>query len=689
MSRFANRVRETTQTAGTGTLSLDGAVSGYRTFVAGVGDGKPVLYSIRHRTAAEWEVGLGVVTDAATDTLSRVLILDSSNSGSAVNFSAGYKDVFISWNQFHARNVHQIPRRVTCATTANITLSGEQAIDGVLTSASRVLVKSQSTASQNGIYTTGAGAWTRVVDLYTGDEAAGILVTVEQGTLNADTLWLCTTNSGSDVVGTNNLAFSRRDAGSMLGAAAGILCSDGAGTVNPRTLTAPAAGITVSNGTGAAGDPTIALANDLSALEGLASTGLAARTGTDTWAVRTLVAPAAGITVSNGDGVSGNPTLALANDLAALEALSGTSTIYYRSGVSTWSAVTIGTNLSFSGGTLDVGTGVALLGGQSGGQQLYGGTAANDDLKLDGTAHATRATSFVSICSAGGACAIGQATAETTSSTLSPRLDILATGTQTVAMILRDSTNAVKFGVYLDSVNNLASFTTLSNHPLGMASNNNAAGCFVDALNFGIGGTSGGTFTFGASAAGALGMRNATAPTTSPANIIQAWAKATATNKSNLYVRNEEGKVEQLTGTRCVVGTQFDKTSDTTLANVTNLSRDVEAGKKYKFRAVLFTSSNVASGVKAAIAGTATATAIVYEALVWNAAALAAQTRATALATAVGGVTAVTAALVIIEGTITVNAAGTLTVQFAQNASGGTASSVLVGSTLEVTPTGD
>lgn len=60
---------------------------------------------------------------------------------------------------------------------------------------------------------------------------------------------------------------------------------------------------------------------DLLALAGLSSTGLVARTGAGTAAVRTITAPAAGITVSNGDGVSGNPTLALANDLAGLEAL--------------------------------------------------------------------------------------------------------------------------------------------------------------------------------------------------------------------------------------------------------------------------------------------------------------------------------------------------------------------------------
>ena len=130
------------------------------------------------------------------------------------------------------------------------------------------------------------------------------------------------------------------------------------------------------------------------------------------------------------------------------------------------------------------------------------------------------------------------------------------------------------------------------------------------------------------------------------------------------------------------VTSQFDKTSDTTLANVTGLSINVVAGRTYSFKAILYTTSNVAGGVKAAIGGTATATAIRYEAVTFDNATVAAQTRATALGTTVGAVTAVTAAMIVITGTITVNAAGTLTVQFAQNASNAAASSVLVGSVL-------
>lgn len=133
------------------------------------------------------------------------------------------------------------------------------------------------------------------------------------------------------------------------------------------------------------------------------------------------------------------------------------------------------------------------------------------------------------------------------------------------------------------------------------------------------------------------------------------------------------------------VSTQFDATSNTTLANVTGLTATLVASRIYRFEATLYTASNIAGGVKFAIAGTATATNIIYECVVIDSNVNAAQTRATALATAVGGVTAVTVAYAKITGTITVNAAGTLTVQFAQNASNGSASSVLVGSTFVLT----
>lgn len=130
------------------------------------------------------------------------------------------------------------------------------------------------------------------------------------------------------------------------------------------------------------------------------------------------------------------------------------------------------------------------------------------------------------------------------------------------------------------------------------------------------------------------------------------------------------------------VSTQYDNTT-TTLGNVTGLTANVAASGTYRFEARLYTTSDVGGGIKVAIGGTATATAIIYEGLTTNAG-LITQSRATALGTAVGAVTAVTAAYVVITGTITVNAAGTLTVQAAANAATGT-TSVLVGSTFVLT----
>ena len=89
-----DRVKETSTTTGTGTFDLAGAATGFQTFVAGVGDTNTTYYAIFNQGTTEWEVGLGTVTDAATDTLARTTVLESSNSDAAVDFAAGTKDEF-------------------------------------------------------------------------------------------------------------------------------------------------------------------------------------------------------------------------------------------------------------------------------------------------------------------------------------------------------------------------------------------------------------------------------------------------------------------------------------------------------------------------------------------------------------------------------------------------------------------
>ena len=120
-----------------------------------------------------------------------------------------------------------------------------------------------------------------------------------------------------------------------LGPSAGLLARTGPAAFATRTLTGPAAGFTVGNGDGTAGNPTLTLANDLAALEGMAGVGLVVRTATDSYAQRAITGPAAGLAVVNGDGAAGNPTLGLANDLAAIEALATTGGVE-RTGVDAW-----------------------------------------------------------------------------------------------------------------------------------------------------------------------------------------------------------------------------------------------------------------------------------------------------------------------------------------------------------------
>jgi hypothetical protein len=87
----ADRVKETSTTTGTGTYNLAGAVTGFRTFVAGVGNGNTCYYTATDGT--DWETGIGTVTDATPDTLARTAILSSSNSDAAVSWAAGTRTI--------------------------------------------------------------------------------------------------------------------------------------------------------------------------------------------------------------------------------------------------------------------------------------------------------------------------------------------------------------------------------------------------------------------------------------------------------------------------------------------------------------------------------------------------------------------------------------------------------------------
>ncbi|MGI2326186.1 MULTISPECIES: hypothetical protein, partial [unclassified Methylococcus] len=145
---------------------------------------------------------------------------------------------------------------VRAATTANITLSGTQTVDGVaLVAGDRVLVKNQTTASQNGVYVVAAGAWGRATDFDSNAEVtAGACMFVSEGTVNGDQTWVLTTNDAI-ALGTTSLTFAQMSGGASGEAntasnqgAAGVGVFDGKSGVDLqfRNLVAASSKITVT-----------------------------------------------------------------------------------------------------------------------------------------------------------------------------------------------------------------------------------------------------------------------------------------------------------------------------------------------------------------------------------------------------------------------------------------------------------
>jgi hypothetical protein len=139
---------------------------------------------------------------------------------------------------------------VRAATTANITLSGTQTIDGVALSAGdRVLVKNQTTASANGIYVVAAGAWSRSTDAdANADVTSGMFTFVEEGTANANSGWILITD-GTIALGTTALSFEQFSGAGQITAGNGLSKSGNILTVvsaNTDNITVGAGGINLA-----------------------------------------------------------------------------------------------------------------------------------------------------------------------------------------------------------------------------------------------------------------------------------------------------------------------------------------------------------------------------------------------------------------------------------------------------------
>lgn len=266
---FKDRVRETSTTTGTGTLTLAGALTGFQTFSSAIGNTNTTYYTIIN--GAEFEVGLGTVSAGA---LSRDTVLESSNAGSLVSLSAGVKDVFCTYPaekavttdvigtiaSQNANNVSitggsiavtadpttslqvatkqyvdalisglHVHDAVSAATTAALsgTVTYNNGTSGVgatltlgtaltvldgytLVNGDRVLVKNQANAAHNGVYTwaTGGTVLTRATDADTTTELnGGDFFFVVHGTINGDTGWVITATVTT--IGTSDVTFTQ------------------------------------------------------------------------------------------------------------------------------------------------------------------------------------------------------------------------------------------------------------------------------------------------------------------------------------------------------------------------------------------------------------------------------------------------------------------------------------------------
>ena len=214
-----------TDTTRTTNHVLAGASSGSAaapTFRALVSDDIP---SLAHTKISDFDTGV------RTNTLNQMAAPTGSvsfNSQNITNLADPVNTQDAATKGFVEATSQGLDVKDSCvaATTANITIStalnNGDTLDGVtLSTNDRVLVKDQNTSSQNGIYVVGSSP-ARAADLATGANAAGFFTFVEKGTVNADNGFVCTSDSGSAVVGTNNLTIAQFSGAGQITAADGL-----------------------------------------------------------------------------------------------------------------------------------------------------------------------------------------------------------------------------------------------------------------------------------------------------------------------------------------------------------------------------------------------------------------------------------------------------------------------------------
>jgi len=214
---LADRVKETTTTTGTGTVTLAGASTGFQSFAA-VGNANTTYYCIAAQTGTEWEVGIGTYTSAGT-TLSRTTVLASSNAGSLVTFSAGTKDVFVTYPS--SRSIYADGTTLTAtnssilpATSGGTSYASYAVGDILYASTTTALSKLADVATGSAIISGGVGVAPSYGKIGLTTHVSGILPVANGGT-NASTASITSFNNitgytaaGATGTTSTNLVFS-------------------------------------------------------------------------------------------------------------------------------------------------------------------------------------------------------------------------------------------------------------------------------------------------------------------------------------------------------------------------------------------------------------------------------------------------------------------------------------------------
>jgi len=258
-----------------------------------------------------------------------------------------------------------IKRPCKAATTANITLSGAQTIDGIsVTDGDRVLVWNQTTGSQNGVYDASTGTWTRSIDFDGSyDAVQGTLVFVNQGTLYAGSFFQIQT-ADTFVIGTDSLTFAQ--VGPTVGSFTSLTISS---NVNIGGTLTSSGTVTTSSGLTVSGTATLSSA--------LNATGVATFSSSSTFSKSINASSALNVTgyltASASAIFSGAVTMSSALNVSGLATLS--SSLVVTGGVSLSSGLTVANTLTAS-------TGVSLINGSS----APANGSSNYGVRLTGTA---------------------------------------------------------------------------------------------------------------------------------------------------------------------------------------------------------------------------------------------------------------------------------------------------------------